>query len=106
MHSVLHAPESTCSPVKPSNSFPAKKAVHSQRERPMYLHNEEPCFCLANGMAHTAENCNGVLVRPVVQDEPQEVRVAVRASWQGLCTGLPPSRHPSSCGAVCHGADA
>ena len=72
----------------------------------MYLHDEEPCFRLANGMAHAAEDGDGVIIRPVVQDEPQEVRVAIQASWQGLCIGLPPSRHPSSCGAVCHGADA
>ena len=76
------------------------------KQKLVHLHDEKPCFCLADGMAHAAEDCDGVLVRPVVQDEPQEVRVAVQASWQGLCTGLPPSLPSSLCSITYHNVNA
>ena len=50
-----------------------------------HLHNEQLCFGGAHGSTYAAENGNGVLVVPIVQNQPQQVRIAVLPSGYRIC---------------------
>ena len=45
-----------------------------------YLHDKQLCFGTAHGLAYAAEDGNRVLVVPVMQDQPQQVCIAILTS--------------------------
>ena len=50
-----------------------------------HLDDQEGDGSLASGLLDRAQDANGALVVPVVEDEPEQVRVAIPPGWNGAC---------------------
>ncbi len=50
-----------------------------------HLNNQKGDGSLAGGLQDRAQDADGALVVPVVEDEPEDVRIAVPPFWKGAC---------------------
>jgi len=49
------------------------------------LYNEQLCLGVAHGLANAAENGDGITVTPIMQDQPQQIRIPILPYGHCLC---------------------
>ena len=49
------------------------------------LYNEQLCLGVAHGLAYAAENGNGIIVTPIMQDQPQQICIPILPGGHCFC---------------------